>query len=583
MSDHIKQIKLPDDTTVYDLAVDITASASDDGIVFLSGTNGENKVTYRATHAPKGPSSEYTTGDSTTQISGSNGKGTIKIPQLTVDTYGHVTAAADESISIIMPKIPSAIKNPKALTVGSKSYDGSTAVSIAASDLGLSSAMKFIGTATTAISDGATTNPITISGKSVTVTNGNVVIYGQKEFIWNGSAWEEFGNEGNYKIVQGAIASPSASGTATDTSFIDTISQNAQGVITATKKTIPTVTQSDEGLMIPGDKVKLDKIPLDHVHKVTHKPAGKVSQPTFTGSEVTSSSASEIVSVPSTSHTHTVTAKGTLSQPVFAGKEADLVFTYTPGGSVTQPSFTGSSATTGGPSGSAVEVATSAHTHAYTPEGTITKPTFSGTAVNSGKPDTTNVTTIYSITGVGSLPSATLNKGSLQSLSGSVSGRCLTLSLSGGALPSLSFSAGTLPTRSGPISMPNTNHTHSVTAAGTVSTPVFEGTSATIGSVTGKVNVANSGHTHNVTAKGSVSKPSFTGTEKNVTITYTPEGTVSTPTFTGDSVATSGPTGTTNVPSTGHTHKVTASGTVSKPTFTGTSATLTTGTPVSTD
>lgn len=580
MSDHIKQIKLPNGKT-HDLAVDITAAASDDGIVVLSGTNGENKVTYRATHATNGLSSDYTTGDSTAKISGSGGKGTIKIPQLTVDTYGHVIPDVDQSVRIELPTIPSAIKNPEPLVIGTKSYDGENRIEIVAEDLGLSSAMKFIGTATTAISDGATTNPITISGKSVTVTNGNVVIYGQKEFIWNGSAWEEFGNEGNYKRVQGAIASPSASGTAT--SFIDTISQNAQGVIAATKKTIPTVTQSAEGLMIPGDKEKLDKIPLDHVHKVTHKPAGTVSQPTFTGSEVTSGSASGTVPVPSTSHTHTVTAKGTLSQPVFAGKEADLVFTYTPGGSVSQPSFTGSSATTGGPSGSAVEVATSAHTHAYTPEGTITKPTFSGTAVNSGKPDTTNKTTIYSITGVGSLPSATLNKGSLQSLSGSVSGRCLTLSLSGGALPSLSFSAGALPTRSGAISMPNTNHTHSVTAAGTVSTPVFEGTPATIGSVTGKVNVANSGHTHNVTAKGSVSKPSFTGTEKNVTITYTPEGTVSTPTFTGDSVATSGPTGTTNVPSTGHTHKVTASGTVSKPTFTGTSATLTTGTPVSTD
>jgi hypothetical protein len=151
-----------------------------------------------------------------------------------------------------------ALPNPKALTVGSKTYDGSSAVSITASDLGLSAAMKFIGTSDISIEDGDVTNPITIDGVSTTVSNGNVVIYGAKEFIWNGSKWEEFGNEGNYKVVQSAVSSPSASGTTT--AFIDTISQNAQGVITATKKTVASATQSAAGLMSAEDKIKLDGI-----------------------------------------------------------------------------------------------------------------------------------------------------------------------------------------------------------------------------------------------------------------------------------------------------------------------------------
>ena len=50
---------------------------------------------------------------------------------------------------------------------------------------------------------------------------------------------------GSYKTTQTAVTSPTASGNTT--SFIDTISQNTNGVITATKKTIPTVTASTNG------------------------------------------------------------------------------------------------------------------------------------------------------------------------------------------------------------------------------------------------------------------------------------------------------------------------------------------------
>lgn len=52
----------------------------------------------------------------------------------------------------------------------------------------------FIGVTTTALTDGATTNPITINSKSVTATNGNIAIYGQKEFIFDGTKWIEFGD-----------------------------------------------------------------------------------------------------------------------------------------------------------------------------------------------------------------------------------------------------------------------------------------------------------------------------------------------------------------------------------------------------
>lgn len=47
----------------------------------------------------------------------------------------------------------------------------------------------FLGKTTTALTDGATTNPIQIEGVTgtTTVTNGNIVVYGDAEFIWDGS------------------------------------------------------------------------------------------------------------------------------------------------------------------------------------------------------------------------------------------------------------------------------------------------------------------------------------------------------------------------------------------------------------
>lgn len=83
----------------------ITATATDDDVVILTGTGGANSVSYDAKHAKKGPTSEYTKDNSTATISGSGGAGTIKIPKITVDTYGHVTSAEDESVVITLPTV----------------------------------------------------------------------------------------------------------------------------------------------------------------------------------------------------------------------------------------------------------------------------------------------------------------------------------------------------------------------------------------------------------------------------------------------------------------------------------------------
>lgn len=75
----------------------------------------------------------------------------------------------------------------------------------------LGHAIYWIGVTTTALTDGDTTNPITVNSESVTAKLGGMASYDGSEFVWNGSAWQELGKN-NF----GALAfKSSASGTYT--------------------------------------------------------------------------------------------------------------------------------------------------------------------------------------------------------------------------------------------------------------------------------------------------------------------------------------------------------------------------------
>ena len=49
------------------------------------------------------------------------------------------------------------------------------------------------GVTTTEITDGASTNPVVIDGKSYTAKSGDMVTYNSTEFVFNGTVWQEFG------------------------------------------------------------------------------------------------------------------------------------------------------------------------------------------------------------------------------------------------------------------------------------------------------------------------------------------------------------------------------------------------------
>lgn len=74
---------------------------------------------------------------------------------------------------------------------------------------------------------------------------------------WATIAASDISGIDGYKTVQTAVTSPTVptSGTTTATSFIDTISQNTNGVITATKKSLPTASTSVAGIIKIGTSV----------------------------------------------------------------------------------------------------------------------------------------------------------------------------------------------------------------------------------------------------------------------------------------------------------------------------------------
>ena len=84
----------------------ITATAKDDDVVVLTGASGTNAITYTASHAKKGPNTTANTTKGPAKdvsISGAGKSGSITIPKVTVDAYGHTTGLTEQTLTITLP------------------------------------------------------------------------------------------------------------------------------------------------------------------------------------------------------------------------------------------------------------------------------------------------------------------------------------------------------------------------------------------------------------------------------------------------------------------------------------------------
>ena len=109
----------------------------------------------------------------------------------------------------------------------------------------LGNALYWIGVTTTALSEGATTNPISVNGEDVTAKLGGLASYNGMEYAWNGSAWQGMGpsNLGALAYKNSASGNYTPGGTVAISKGTDT-TDTVTGV--TANGTTPYFTQSGE-------------------------------------------------------------------------------------------------------------------------------------------------------------------------------------------------------------------------------------------------------------------------------------------------------------------------------------------------
>lgn len=91
---------------------------------------------------------------------------------------------------------------------------------------GTSGGIILVGETTTALTDGATTNPIAVDGHSYTAQPNDAVIYSSKEFLFDGTKWHEFGDlSGLASKDIGAMTGYAKAQTASAIATTDTLNQ----------------------------------------------------------------------------------------------------------------------------------------------------------------------------------------------------------------------------------------------------------------------------------------------------------------------------------------------------------------------
>ena len=250
----------------------------------------------------------------------------------------------------------------------------------------------------------------------------------------------------------------------------------------------------------------------------SYKPAGTVSKPTFTGSSST-------VTITTADNTNgNYQPKGTVSKPTFTGSSSTFTGKFTPEGGVTVTTNATVNKTT-------TVSAASSGTSTYTPAGSVSAPTISVKTAGSTTTIKNPTSMTVAKTVVAAAPGATAPANAVTYYS--VANENLSLY-------QLGYTTGDSISTSN-VTVKNGD------AAYEASQPSFTGTGARL--VTGNIPVPS---TYTAT---------FTGTEGDISTSGTPNGSVSQPTFTGTKAQLSGTT--------------TANGSVSQPTFEGTQATIT--------
>lgn len=317
--------------------------------------------------------------------------------------------------------------------------------------------MHYIGVTTTALTDGASTSPIKINNADVTPKSGDIVMYGNLEFVWADSdnKWHEFGSTGSLKAL----------------AFKDSASGSYKPEGTVSK---PTFTGSESSVTITSAANT----------NGNYQPAGTVSKPTFTGASMTS--------------TGSFTPEGTVSftnenKTATVSKASSGTATYTPEGTVAAPTITVKTAGSTGTIKNPTSVTVAKTVVAVAPGSTAPSNNLTYYAVSG---ETLSLYQLGYTTGASiTTTNVTVKTGdaAYEATAPKFTGTGARLVTGNISVPSKATFTGT----DGDISV-------SGTTTGSVSQPTFTGTKVQLSGTT--------------TAEGSVSQPTFTGTSKTVTV-----------------------------------------------------------------
>ena len=215
----------------YNLDVNGTLNAT---TIYQNGTTLANTylgISSQASDSAKlnGQSASYYQTALSSQTAYTSKGSATKVPQITTNSLGQVTGITE--VTITQPTVNNATLTIQAAGTSKGTFTANASsdvtINITAADLGLSNAMHFIGSSSTAITDGGTENP-TISGYTGTAkTSGNVVLYGGKEFVWTGSAWEQLGDESSWALNSVTVTGTGALGGGGALTGNQTITHNA--------------------------------------------------------------------------------------------------------------------------------------------------------------------------------------------------------------------------------------------------------------------------------------------------------------------------------------------------------------------
>lgn len=241
----------------------------------------------------------------------------------------------------------------------------------------------FLGVTTTALTDGATTNPIKINNVDVTAKKGNIVTYGSAEFIFNGTAWQLFGDLSGLgdlafkDSASGTVAVPKTyTTTVTPSTTSKYVASSATGGGSAAKGTV-TVSKASSGT-------------------ATYTPQGTVGTPTIT---VTPSTTTKYVASSSTGGGSVTAGTAASFTATVSNETLTLGWSANTPTAVTLPSFSSqtiatgiSSATSSQPSWTGTGARLVTDSEVYT---SVTMPSFSSQTITTGitSASTTTATT----------------------------------------------------------------------------------------------------------------------------------------------------------------------------------------------